>query len=144
MSVYAFTKVEQPAGSKTAIPSGSVSISKTGRIGLSREFISENGIDSDSRASLYWDADRKAIAIAFISAERKATPGAFTKVQSADDYNVVLIGSGAAAYVVANRFFKEVGVNPSEHQGFYKYETLAATEAGISDGGKTVFVVTLA
>ena len=144
MSNYAFTKVEQPAGAKTAIPSGSVSISKTGRIGLSREFMSENGIDSDSCAYLYWDAARKALAISFVTAERKEKGGPFARVQPADGYRVVSIGAGAAGYIVAGGFFKKVDVNPTEHQGYYPYETLAADEAGISDGGKIAFVVTLA
>ena len=43
----------------------------------------------------------------------------------------------------AGGFFKKVGIDPSEYQGYYKYEALEADDAGITDGGETVFVVTL-
>lgn len=143
MSEYTFAKIEQVINSKAALPSGSLSISKTGRIGLSREFVTEYDLSADSRASLYWDDSRRAIAIAFTSSESKPKVGSFAKVQPTDGYNVAFVGGGSAAYIIASGFFKQVGVDPSEHKGHYRYETMDADDAGIADGGKTVFVVTL-
>ncbi len=143
MSAYAFAKVEQVTNLKIAMPSNSVSLSKTGRIGLSREFVDGNHVTSGGRASLYWDGSRKAIAFAFTPGERKPTAGSFSKVQAVDGYSVAPIGDGSAAYINAGGFFKKIGIDPSEHQGYYKYEALDADEVGISDSSKTVFVVTL-
>lgn len=143
MSSYVFTKVEQSTNIKTAMPSGNVSISKTGRIGLSREFIDEHDVSSESRALLYWDEDRRAIGITFTSGERKSPTSQFVKVQATDDYSVAFVGGSAAGYIIAGGFFKKIGIDPSEHQAYYKYEALDADDAGISDGGKTVFVVAL-
>lgn len=144
MSSYTFTKIEQVTNPKTALPSGNMSISKTGRIGLSREFVAEHEVMPDSRAFLYWDDSRKAIAISFSSGEPKSAAGKFAKVQAVDGYSVAFVGGGTAGYVIAGGFFKKIGINPSEYQGYFEYEALDADDAGISDGGKTVFVVTLA
>ncbi len=140
---YAFTKVEQSAYRRSALPSGSLSISRTGRIGLGHEFIDEYEVTSDVRASLYWDDGLKAIGITFTSGEPKPKTGSFAKVQAVDGYSVAFVGGGAAGYVIASGFFKKIGIDPGDHQGYYTYEALDADEAGISDGGKTVFVVTL-
>lgn len=144
MSQYAFTKIEQTASPKTALASGSVSISKTGRIGLSREFVDEHDLSTGSRASLYWDDSRKAIAITFTAGEPKSTTGSFAKVQTTDGYSVAFVGGGSAGYIIASGFFKKIGIDPSEHQGQYRYEALDASNAGITDGSKTVVVVALA
>lgn len=143
MSDFAFAKIEQQINSKAALPSGSMSISKTGRIGLSREFVDEYSVNANNRASLYWDDDRKAIAITFTSGELKPKTGSFAKVQATDGYSVAFVGGGTAGYIIAGGFFTKIGVDPNEHQGYYKYETLDASDAGISDGGKTIFVLTL-
>jgi hypothetical protein len=143
MNNYAFTKVEQVTSGKPVLPSGSISISKTGRIGLSRGFIEEHGVSADSRASLYWDSSRKAIAITFPPDTQKPTTGSFAKVQAIEGYSIALIGGGSAGYINASGFFKKIGINPSELIGHYQYETLDADNAGIADDGETVFVVTL-
>jgi hypothetical protein len=143
MNNNAFVKIESLTIPKVAMPSGSMSISKTGRIGLSREFVDEYGVGSDSRAILYWKDSSKTVAIAFVSGEPKPTTGSFAKVQATDGYSVAFVGSGGAGYIIAGGFFKELGIDPAEHLGFYEYEELDADDAGITDGGKTVFVVTL-
>lgn len=144
MSEYKFTKVEQAIKTKSVLPDGTVSISSTGRVGLSRDFIDEYGISADSRAQLYWDSSRNAIAISFVAGKRKLPADTFNKIQPEDGYNVALVGGGrAGGYIAANGFFKQIGVDPTEHEGYYKYKALDAAEAGITDGGKMAFLVTL-
>jgi hypothetical protein len=144
MSDYAFTKVANVMHTKGAMPSGSVSISKTGRIGLSREFVDEYDVTEGKRALLYWDEDRKALAFTFTSGERKPAAGAFAKIQATDGYNVAFVGNGSAGYIIATGFFKEIGINPAAQRDYYyQFEAREAADLGITDGGKTAFVVTL-
>ena len=107
MANYAFAKVEQIINQKSALPSGSVSISKTGRIGLSREFVDEYEVSADSRHPYIGADSRKAIAITFTSGEPKPTTGSFAKVQATDGYSVAFVGGGAAGYIIGRRLLQE-------------------------------------
>jgi hypothetical protein len=81
---------------------------KTGRIGLGRQFVEQYGITGDSRAHLYWDITNMALAFWF---------------DSDDGYTVAFV-NGDAGYILANSFFKTIGIDPSEHHGYYQYDAL--------------------
>lgn len=144
MSTYTFTKVEHDTNIKQALTDGMISLTKSGRIGLGRQFVEQHGVSADSRADLYWDSENKAIAIAIKTDSDDQTPkGNYVKVQPGDGYTVGFV-KGDAGYILSSSFFQKIGVDPTEYTGRYRYEVLKARDAGITDVDSDVFVVRLA
>src|ERR1700733_13588241 len=69
-----------------------LSITKTGRIGLPKHFITTHGIERGTRAYMYWDVTNKAIALEFTQKDdATAYPVRFTRQYG--------------AFITATRFF---------------------------------------
>jgi hypothetical protein len=95
-----------------------VSVTKTGRIGLSRWFITTHGIKNGARAYMYWDKEKKAIAVGFTNEnDPSAYPVIFTRQYG--------------AFINASRFFRANQVNPAEYARRYPYQRLPAKVVGL-------------
>jgi len=106
-----------------------LSITKAGRIGLSKHFITTHGIERGTRAYMYWDANAKALALAFTrKADATAYPVLFTKQHG--------------AFVTASRFFRSHHLDPAEHARRYPYLELNGRDVGVEADAR-VFVVEL-
>jgi hypothetical protein len=107
-----------------------VSITKAGRIGLSKFFITTQGVRRGTKAYLYWDSDSQAIAIDFTQTNDPAAfPITFTQQYG--------------AFVSAGRFFRANSLDPRVHKGRYAYSCLDGETLGIADATSNVFIVRL-
>ncbi len=107
-----------------------VSITKAGRIGLSKHFITTHGIGRGVRAYMYWDADTKAVALAFT---RKAAATAYP----------VLFTQQYGAFITASRFFRSHHLDPAEYARRYPYSVVNGDAIGQAELGARVFVLEL-
>jgi hypothetical protein len=107
-----------------------LSVTRAGRIGLTKAFITTHGIERGMRANMYWDAPRKALAFDFT---RQGDASAFP----------VLFTQQYGAFISARRFFRWHRLNLSEHSGRYPYSKLDGEAMGIGAAGSSVFVVDL-
>jgi hypothetical protein len=106
-----------------------ISITAMGRIGLPKYFLTKHHIQRKSRANLYWDAERRTLAIAFThQTDAAAYPLSFTKRYG--------------GFVNAARFFRNQQINPKEHVGRYPYTVSNGPEVGIATSAR-VFIVSL-
>lgn len=107
-----------------------ISVTRGGRIGLSKFFLARHGIARDARAHLYWDADRRIVAIAFTDdADARAYP--------------VLFSRHHGGFINARRFFSANQLNPVEHKGRYSYEVVRGETIGIGEAKSDVFLMHL-
>jgi hypothetical protein len=107
-----------------------ISITKAGRIGLPKHFVTTHGIERGMRVYMYWDANTKAIAIAFT---RKADATAYP----------VLFTQQYGAFITASRFFRSHHLDPAEYAHRYPYLELNGDAIGLVEAGARVFVVEL-
>lgn len=107
-----------------------LSITKAGRIGLPKYFITAHGIERGMRAYMYWDANTKAIALTFT---RKADATAYP----------VLFTCEHGAFITANRFFRAHHLDPAEYVRRYPYSVLDGDTVGLIAAGARVFVLEL-
>ena len=82
------------------------------------------------RAYMYWDADMKAIALAF------------TRKPDATAYPV-LFTQQYGAFITASRFFRSHHLAPAEYARRYPYVELNGEAIGLAEAGPYVFVVEL-
>lgn len=107
-----------------------LSVTRAGRIGLTKAFITEHNVKRGMRAPMYWDATKTAVAFYFT---RQADASAFP----------VLFTQQYGAFINARRFFRWHRLNLSEHSGRYPYSELDGEAVGIGSAGSSVFVVDL-
>lgn len=105
-----------------------ISITKAGRIGLSKYFITTHGIERGMRVYMYWDANTKAIALSFThKADATAYPVLFTQQHG--------------AFITASRFFRSHHLDPVEYARRYPYFELDADAMGLVEVDGRLFVV---
>lgn len=125
-----FTKLPY-VGRRSTTRENSITLSKSGRIGLNAQFVQKHGVTPTDRANLYWDNGTKSLAFAFVPADDSGA------------YPVAGIGSETKArYINAIKFFQAAHIDPAEHAGEYDYKVLDADEAGIG-GNREAFLVSL-
>jgi hypothetical protein len=107
-----------------------LSITRAGRIGLTKHFIATHGIERGMRAYMYWDTNTKAIALAFT---RKADATAYP----------VLFTRQYGAFITASRFFRSHQLDPAEYARRYPYLELNGDTIGLVEAGARVFVIEL-
>ena len=107
-----------------------ISITRAGRIGLSKYFITTHGIERGMRAYMYWEANMRSIAIAFT---RKADAMAYP----------ILFTQRYGAFITASRFFRAHQLDPVEYALRYPYSELNGDAIGLVEAGAHVFVVEL-
>jgi hypothetical protein len=107
-----------------------ISITKAGRIGLPKYFITTHGIEHRMRAYMYWDADTKALALTFTrKADATAYPVVFTQQYG--------------AFITASRFFRSHHLEPAKYARRYPYFELNGDAIGLVEAHARVFVVEL-
>jgi hypothetical protein len=107
-----------------------ISITKAGRIGLTRCFITTHGIERSMRANMYWDATNLVIALEFTrEADATAYPIRFTRQYG--------------AFINASRFFRLHGLDPTQYARRYSYSKLNGEVIGLAEANASVFVVEL-
>ncbi len=107
-----------------------ISVTRTGTIGLPRHFVEGHGIAQGVRAYLYWNGHTKAVAIGFTASDDEAAyPLGFSKTSHAS--------------VKARKFFKVNGLHPEEYAHPYAYKRYKPADIGISDAVADVFVIEL-
>jgi hypothetical protein len=107
-----------------------ISITRAGRIGLPKFFLTTQGIQPGMKAYLYWDSETRSIAIEFTGqGDATAFPIVFTK--------------GYGAFISASRFFSAHGIDASEHTGRYSYTREAGAAIGIPEAMSSLFVIRL-
>ncbi len=115
--------------SSTRIIEG-ISITRVGRIGLPKYFITQHSIHRGTRAYLYWDKRNSAIAIDFTNDDDPtAWPIIFTQAYG--------------AFINANRFFRFNKLAPDQHIGRYTYTKMSGEQANMPYVPSDVFVVDL-
>ena len=107
-----------------------ISITKAGRIGLSKFFITTQDIQRAMRANLYWDSENQAIAIGFT---RTHDPASFP----------IVFTQKYGAFINANRFFRANGLDPSACKGRYSYSHQDGEAIGIPEATSSIFIVPL-
>jgi hypothetical protein len=106
-----------------------ISITAIGRIGLPKYFVTKHRIQRESRANLYWDAERQTLAIDFThKADPAAYPLSFTKRYG--------------GFINAARFFRNQQISPKEYVGRYPYAVSAGPDVGIATNSH-IFIVDL-
>lgn len=108
----------------------SISITKAGRIGLSKFFITMQGIQRAVKVNLYWDPENQAIAIDFTGHD---DPAAFP----------IVFTQQYGAFINANRFFRANSLDPSTYKGRYSYSRQDGKAIGIPGATSNVFVITI-
>jgi hypothetical protein len=107
-----------------------VSVTKAGRIGLPRFFLTTHGIQHGTKANLYWDSDTRAIAIEFTQqVDATVFPIVFTQRYG--------------AFISARRFFRIHSLNVDAHVGRYPYARETGEAIGLPEAASEVFVVRL-
>jgi hypothetical protein len=107
-----------------------ISITKAGRIGLSKFFVTTQGVQRATKAHLYWDSDNQAIAIDFT---RTDDPTAFP----------IIFTQQYGAFISASRFFRVNSLDPSAYKGRYTYSCQDGEALGIAEAASSVFIVQL-
>jgi hypothetical protein len=107
-----------------------ISITKAGRIGLSKFFITTQDVQRAMRADLYWDSEAKAIAIDFT---RDDDPASFP----------IIFTRKYGAFINAGRFFQANGLDPSTYKGRYSYSRRGGEAVGIPEATSRVFLIRL-
>jgi hypothetical protein len=107
-----------------------ISITQAGRIGLSKHFITAHDIKRGTRVYMYWDANTKAIALAFT---RKVDATAYP----------VLFTQQYGAFITASRFFRSHHLDPTKYARRYPYLELNGDAIGLVEAGARVFVIEL-
>lgn len=107
-----------------------ISVTKAGRVGLTRYFITTHGVERGMAANMYWDATNTAIALEFTrKADAAAYPIRFTRQYG--------------AFINASRFFRSHDLEPIEYAGRYPYSKLHGEVIGLAEASARVFVVEL-
>jgi len=107
-----------------------LSINRTGRIGLTKFFLTTHHIPRGARAYLYWDDDKNAIAVVFTEKQDKtAYPINFTQQ--------------FGAFINASKFFRLNKLEVKELAARYPYHVLSPESVGISNKKGAVFVIDL-
>lgn len=107
-----------------------ISVTKTGRIGPSKFFISTHNVQKGMRAYLYWDADRKVVAVEFTrNNDTEAYPIGFTRQYG--------------AYINASKFFKIHHLDLDHYARRYSCSQTSGKEVGLSDVKTSIFIVDL-
>ncbi|HSW99970.1 MAG TPA: hypothetical protein VLH38_02970 [Patescibacteria group bacterium] len=107
-----------------------ISVTKTGRIGLTKFFITSHGIEKGMRAYMYWDPTNKAIAIDFTkNNDAEAYPVGFTQQYG--------------AFINASKFFKLYHLNLNVYARRYPYVKLNGGTIGLPKASAGVFFVDL-
>jgi hypothetical protein len=105
-----------------------LSVTRAGRIGLTKVFIANHGVERGMRAYMYWDKVKKAIAFEFTrQADASAYPVLFTQQHG--------------AFINAHRFFRWHHLNPSEYSHRYPYSKLDSKAVGLGTADSSVFVI---
>jgi hypothetical protein len=109
----------------------SLSITKTGRIGLPKYFIANHDVQPPARANLYWNSASRSIAIQLVT------------VRNAETFPVVFTKQFGAA-ISARRFFAANNVPLDQHVvGRYEYSKLPGKAVGIAEASSSVFLIQL-
>jgi hypothetical protein len=105
-------------------------VTKAGRIGLSKFFVTTQGIQRGMRAMFYWDSGSHTIAIDF-TARRDATafPIVFTQKYG--------------AFISSSRFFRTNNLDTGAYKGRYSYSCQDGEAIGIPEATSKVFLVQL-
>lgn len=107
-----------------------VSVTKTGRIGLPKFFLTTQGIQRGIKAYLYWDSETHAIAIEFTHRDdATAFPIVFTHKYG--------------AFISSRRFFQAHDLDASEHTARYSYTREAGEAIGLPEARSSLFVIRL-
>jgi hypothetical protein len=107
-----------------------LSINQTGRIGLTKFFLTEHSIPRGSKAYLYWDGVNKAIAIVFTEKkDNTAYPINFTQQ--------------FGAFINAAKFFRLNKLEIKKMAARYSYDVLSSESAGLTSEKGQVFVIDL-
>jgi hypothetical protein len=107
-----------------------ISVTRTGRIGLTKYFITIHGIERGMRAYMYWDSTNKTIAVEFTrKADATAYPVIFTRQYG--------------AFINASRFFRSHRLELMKYAGRYPYSKLDGEIVSLPDASASVFVVEL-
>lgn len=107
-----------------------ISITKAGRIGLTRYFITTHGIERSMRANMYWDAANAVIALEFTrEADDAAYPIRFTRQYG--------------AFINASRFFRSHDLDTTGYARRYPYSKLNGEVIGLTKASASVFVIGL-
>jgi hypothetical protein len=107
-----------------------VSVTKVGRIGLPKFFLTTHGIKRGARAYLYWDSETRAMAIEF---SRQADATAFP----------IVFTQHYGAFINARRFFRIHSLDADAHMGRYSYVRETGEAIGLPGAASEVFVVRL-
>lgn len=103
-----------------------ISVTKTGRIGLPKYFLTTQGIQRGMKAYLYWDAETRSVAIEFTHRDdATAFPIVFTQKYG--------------AFITAARFFQTHGLDAGAHTGRYSYACETGEALGISEAMSSLF-----
>jgi hypothetical protein len=107
-----------------------ISVTKTGRIGLPKFFLSRHGVERGTKAYLYWDAETRAIAIEFARQnDATAFPIVFTQ--------------SYGAFINARRFFRTHNLDAGAQKGRYAYARETGEAIGLPEPASEVFVISL-
>ncbi len=107
-----------------------ISITKAGRVGLTRYFITTHGIERGMTANMYWDVASAAIALEFT---RKGDAAAYP-IRFTQRYG---------AFINASRFFRSHDLDATEYARRYPYSKLNGEVVGLADASASAFVVEL-
>jgi hypothetical protein len=107
-----------------------ISVTKMGRIGLPKFFLTTQGIQRGMKAYLYWDSEIRAMAIEFTHRDdATAFPIVFTQKYG--------------AFITAVRFFQAHGLDAGTHKGRYSYTRKAGEAIGLPEARSSLFVIRL-
>jgi hypothetical protein len=107
-----------------------ISVTKTGRIGLPKFFLTTQGIQRGARARLYWESETRSIAIEFTGqANATAFPIVYTQKYG--------------AFINAPRFFRAHSLDAAAYKGRYSYSRETGEALGIPKATSSLFVIRL-
>ncbi len=107
-----------------------ISVTKAGRIGLPKFFLTTHGIQQGTKAYLYWDSETRAMAIEFT---RRADATAFP----------IVFTQHYGAFINGRRFFRIHNLDAGAHTGRYSYVRETGEAIGLPEAASEIFVVRL-
>lgn len=107
-----------------------ISISKGGRVGVTKSIITTLGLQDSARAYLYWNPTSETVAIDF------------TKNEDDGSFPIRFI-TPDSAYISASQFFRAADLDPAEYAGIYAYSTVNGADINLSKASTNVILVDL-
>lgn len=100
-----------------------ITITRARHVGFPTQFYKDNALESYNYAVLFYDKDRNAIGIKFVTDKEE---GAIAIARHSKGYG---------GYISATSFFRSNRINTKRYAGRYEYKKIPLTQVGVAEDG---------